>query len=209
LNKSNHTLFHYNFLEVDFLKPRSPVQRYIRCEAELISVLQEIDGCHSYHEYQCTSLFNYAVDKLGVTRDVAYNFVNVARKAKAISALQAGIQDGSLTVSKVKKVTSVITLENQDHWIGLVKSLPKEALEKEVARVNPKVLTPERAQYVAEDRMRLELGVSEALMKKLRRVQDLLAQSQRRPVSLEETLDAMAEQFIERNDPLEKAKRAH
>jgi len=148
------------------------------------------------------------VEKLGLTRDVAYNFVNVARKSKAIPALQTGIQDGSLTISKVKKITSVITVEKQDHWVGLVKSLPKEALEKEVARVNPKVMTPESAKYVTEDRLKLELGVSEDLMKKLRRVQDLLCPSTQAAVSLEDALSEMVSEYLVRNDPVERAKRA-
>jgi hypothetical protein len=44
-------------------------------------------------------------------------------------------------------------------------------------------------------------------MKKLRRVQDLLSQKRRMAASLENSLEELLEFYLERNDPLEKAKR--
>lgn len=44
-------------------------------------------------------------------------------------------------------------------------------------------------------------------MLKLRRVQDLLSQKMQKPASLEEVLESMAEQFIQKHDPVKKAER--
>ena len=44
-------------------------------------------------------------------------------------------------------------------------------------------------------------------MKKLRRAQDLVSQSGRKLASLEETLEAMVDVFLEKRDPLKKAER--
>ncbi len=56
-------------------------------------------------------------------------------------------------------------------------------------------------------RVQLMAGVSEKTMLKLRRVQEVLSQSRQAPVSLEDALDAMAEVFLKKNDPVEKSKR--
>ena len=45
-------------------------------------------------------------------------------------------------------------------------------------------------------------------MQQLRRVQDLLSSKLRKSVTLEESLSNMAEEYLYRHDPLEKAKRA-
>jgi hypothetical protein len=112
-----------------------------------------------------------------------------------------------ITLSKARKITPVITRENSGHWIELAKTLPKPKLEKEVAKVVPQALTPERARYVTETRIELKLGLSEDLMKKLRRAQDLVSQKARKPATLEETLGEILEIFMQKQDPLEKAKR--
>ena len=81
-------------------------------------------------------------------------------------------------------------------------------IEKQVAKLNPKQAVPEKARYVTEERLELRLGVSEALMTKLKRTQDLLSSKNRRAVNLEETLAGLTDEFLQRHDPLEKAKRA-
>jgi hypothetical protein len=56
-------------------------------------------------------------------------------------------------------------------------------------------------------RVQMQVGMSEALMLRLRRAQDILSQKRQRSVGLEETLAAAIDAFIMKNDPLEKAKR--
>lgn len=182
--------------------------RYHRNEAELIAVLQELDEHRIYRHYECTSLFQYAVRYLKLSEDTALNYITVARKAREVPALKQEIERGSVTVSKVRKISSVITRENQAHWLELAKSLPQKKLEREVARVNPKGAVPEKASYVSGDRLKLELGVSESILGMLRRAQDLAAQSKQKTVSLEETLQEVLECYLERKDPVRKAERA-
>jgi len=183
------------------------VTRYLKTESELIVILQKIDHSKAYRELGSSSLYAYATEKLGLPDGAVYNLITVARKAREVPALQSEIQNGSLTVSKARRIASVVTLENQEHWITLAKTLPKAALEKEIARVAPQTLTPERAKYVTADRIKLEIGVSEELMKKIKRVQDLVSQAGARAATLEEALEAMAGLYLERRDPVVKAKR--
>lgn len=65
----------------------------------------------------------------------------------------------------------------------------------------------ERMRFVGEDRLELKLGISEALRENLIRIQDLNSQRLGRAMSLEESLEAMAELFLEKNDPVRKAER--
>jgi len=110
-------------------------------------------------------------------------------------------------VSKVRKIVSVLTPSNQSEWISKAKTLSSRALEKEVAKVNPKAATPERSRYVSEKRLDLSVGVSEELMLKLRRAQDQVSQSLGRPASLEETLEQVTSFYLKHKDPLQKARR--
>ncbi|MGK5090048.1 HNH endonuclease signature motif containing protein [Bdellovibrionota bacterium FG-2] len=85
--------------------------------------------------------------------------------------------------------------------------MSQRQLEKEVAKIRPQAATPERASYVSENRVKIEIGLSEKDMLALRRVQDLLSQARRRAVSLEETIVTMTEEHLRRRDPVRRAKR--
>jgi hypothetical protein len=97
--------------------------------------------------------------------------------------------------------------EKNSEWIQKANTLSRRQLEREIAQVRPQEATPERASYINSERIKLELGLSEREMLKLRRVQDILSQAKRRPVNLEETLAALTDEFLKRHDPIEKAKR--
>lgn len=106
-------------------------------------------------------------------------------------------------------IVPVVTVENSDLWITQASNLSKRQLEKEIIKVRLQAATPERVSYTSEKRIRLEMGLSEADMLRLRRAQDLVSQSQRRPATLEETLQALCGEFLSRKDPVERAKRQH
>lgn len=182
--------------------------QYRRGEAELLSALQELDEHKTYRYFECTSLFQYAVKHLRLSEDTALNFITVARKVREVPALKQEIERGLVTVSKARKISSVLTKENQDHWLGLAKSLSQKRLEREVAQVNPKATVTEKTAYVSGDRLKLEMGISESTLKMLKRAQDLEAQSRQKPVSLEETLQKVLERYLERHDPVRKAEKA-
>lgn len=181
--------------------------RFKQAEADLISVLQEVDHAKVFLMLGYTSLFNYCVQALGLSEGVAYNFVTVARKAREVPVLQSAIQNGSLSVSKARKIAPVLTLANQEEWVEKAKALSTRKIEEEVARVAPREATPERMKFVSENRLELRMGISKALQEKLKRVQDLEAQRTGRAVSVEETLDALLNVYLEAKDPVKRAAR--
>ena len=187
-------------------------KNYFRAEAELLDVLQKIDAVKAFRDFQCTSLYQYAVSVLKLSEATAYNFINVARKAVQIPELKAEIDKGNLSIGKARKIVPVLdnsdTQENQREWIEKVKTLSSRKLEQEVAKVAPKEETPESSKFVTESRRALKLGMDESDFQNLKRVQDLESQRQKQAVSMEDAIGVMVKLYLEMKDPLLKAERA-
>jgi len=188
-------------------KTLTAVRSFHRSEAHLVDCLHEAEHQKVYKHLGYTSLFFYAVSELGLSEANAYSFIAVSRKAREIPEMKRAIDSGHLSVSKAKKVVPVIQKENAGDWIAKAKTLPCRILEQAVAKECPKAATPERARYVSQDRLDLRLGVSEKLLNKIKRVQDILSQKERRAVSMEEAMDRCFDLFLEKKDPEVKAKR--
>jgi hypothetical protein len=176
-------------------------------EAELIAVIRQIDEAKLFRERGHSSLFQYVVSELGLSESTTYSFISVARKSREIPELAQRIEEKSISVSQARKIVPVLTRETSSEWLLKASQLSQRQLEKAVASMRPETKTPERASYVSATRVRLELGLSETEMLRLRRVQDVLSQNRRRAVSLEETLSTLTQEYLSRHDPTEKAKR--
>ena len=182
------------------------VKRFKKCEIELIEILQEVGAKRVFYTLKFSSLFDYAVRGLGLSEEMAYIYIGVSRKAAEVPALAHEIRAGRVSVSKAKTICSVITRENQSHWLDLAKSSTKRQLEREVAIASPRNAVREKATYqsapteeqakilqLAEVFVELKLGVPEALMLKLRQAQDLVSQGKRRHATLVETFEEMVD----------------
>src|SRR5262245_27236240 len=101
------------------------VKRYKRSEIELIEVLEEVERLMVHHALGFSSLYRYTTDGLGLSPEVAYIFINVARKSKEVPALKEEIKKGTITVSKAKKISAVLTKQNQNHWLALAQTSSK------------------------------------------------------------------------------------
>jgi len=194
--------------------------RYKSAEIELVEILQLVGEHRVFYHLKYSSLFQYAVQALGLSEEVAYIFINVSRKASEVPALHAEIKSGNISVSKAKVICPVLNNESQAHWLEVAKTSSKRQIERQVAMASPKHAIREQAKYTAEmgeERatlrslpevyVELKLGVPESLMLKLRHAQDLVSQSKQSHATLVETLEAMVDLFIERKDPVSKAKR--
>ncbi len=180
-------------------------REFKRSEAGLMEALIAVDQARVFARMGYGSLFQYAVEALGLSEATAYNALTVARKAAQIPELRQAVSKG-LGLSKARKVLSVIE-NDPENWTKLAVNLSSRQLEKAVARENPRAATFERATYTSGNRLELILGVSEELLLKLRRTQDLVSRSQGRSVSLEETLAALTDLYLHQKDPETKAKR--
>ena len=182
-------------------------REYQKAEHILLEAIYQVDLLKVHDHLGFGSLFQYCLESLKLSEATAYNMIAVARKSKQVPELKAAIISGEMSVSTARKITPVITKENQEVWIEKAFTLTKAKLEKEVATVLPQTLVPERAKYVSNSRLELKLGVEEKTLQKLKRAQDLVSQKNKSAASYEQTLDVMLDLFLEKNDPIEKAKR--
>jgi hypothetical protein len=186
----------------------SCAQRYLVAEAELLEVIIEIDKERIYEEFGLTHLTPYCVKHLGLSEDVAANFVRVARKSQQVPELKTAIEDGRLSVTKAKAIASVITAENHKVWIDKAQCLSKDKLEKDVAQTSPQSRKPEKAKVSGPNTVRVEFELTEEEMRLFRRVQDLVSQKLKKSATLAETQNELVKLYLEQRDPVKKAERA-
>ncbi len=181
--------------------------RYKKAEAELIRVLQQAEEHRVFLKLGYSSTHSYVVRELGLSESVAYNLITVSRKAREVPALLTDLESGKISLTNARRIAPVLTSSNQAEWLEKARTLSQRQLEKEIGKIRPQLATPEKAIYVTGTRLRLELGLFEADLLKLRRVQDLMSQSRRRAVTLEEVLIEMTGDYLKRHDPVQRARR--
>lgn len=179
----------------------------ISAEAELISLLQLIDDCKGYRFLGYSSLFAYALEALKLSNSQTFELITISRKAKEVPELKQAIASGDLTIGKGRRLASVITQENKAEWIHKGITLTQRELEKEIVKVKPREAVKETMTFVKENRVKLVCGVSEELMKNIERVKDLVSQERKRACTLEDALHELVDLYLEREDPVKKARR--
>jgi hypothetical protein len=198
--KTNFQTLHEKALQI--------TKTYLRAESDLISILQAIEDCRGYRELSYRSLFEYSRQALGLSEAVSYNLITVARKAKVVPMLQEKLRTQEITLSNAKMIAPVLTSENQNQWLSAAATLSKRELEKEIAKEFPEKQIQEQTRYVSEKRIELKLGISEELYEMLKRIQDIASSQSQNALNLEQTLQEMAEVYLEKKDPIKKAERA-
>ncbi|MBI4406199.1 MAG: HNH endonuclease [Deltaproteobacteria bacterium] len=184
------------------------VQQFKSAESELISILQQIDRGKGFRCLGYASLFEYSTKALGLSESHSYALITVCRKSNQVPQLKKAIEEGLINTSQARRITSVITPENQAEWIGKAASLNQKQLEREIIQSNPKEAVKEMIKPVSPQRMKLVCGIPEKLMQDIERVKDLESQKKRKAVTLEETLQELVSFYLERQDPVKKAQRA-
>jgi len=181
---------------------------YDNLEWQMIECLQEIDRLKIFKYLGFPSLFQYAVQCLGFSESVAYSFINVARKAAVVGELEEALRTKVLSVTKASRAVSVMTKENAVELIEFARSHSSREIDFEVARINPKSTFKERVKPVSEDTVEIRVCVSRATFEKLSRAKDLASSKARKAIDLGATLDAIVDDYLYRQDPVHKAKRA-
>src|SRR5205823_3005004 len=86
--------------------------------------------------------------------------------------------------------------------------MSKRELQSAIASKNPDKAIQERLWQVSQNFWKLELGLNRDQQENLRRVQDLESTRRSKPATLVESLDASLECYLEKRDPIRKARRA-
>ncbi|RYZ68455.1 MAG: HNH endonuclease [Proteobacteria bacterium] len=181
---------------------------YKKSQTELLDVIFDVEDQQIYLQMQIKSLYQYCVEMLGLSEATAYSLIAVMRKSREVPALKESVVSGRVTLSKARKICSVITVKNQKEWLDLARVCSARIVERAVAMASPRSAVPESMKYVAEDTLEFKLAVSGEWSQLLADVKDLMSQAKRRAVSSEEALFKLLQNYKIKNDPVEKAKRA-
>ncbi|MBT4760923.1 MAG: HNH endonuclease [Bdellovibrionaceae bacterium] len=176
-------------------------------EYDLIKILQEVDHKKVYAYYGFRSLFQYAVSTLQLSESQAYSYIGVSRKARQCRVMDLALKNKEISVSKLKQVMAHIDPSNEEEWVERVKKMSKRELEKLVAKADPCTRVSEHARYVAENLIKMQLPMTEGRFKKFQRVSEILSQKTNDVLKMQDIIEILCDDYIERNDPVVKAKR--
>lgn len=176
-------------------------------EAALVRTLQEVEKLKIHRRLGRQSVFRYACEILGLSEALAYALISVGRKSLEIPELQVAIERGSLSLSKAARIVSCLTIENAAELIAYAQTHSKREIEREIAKRNPKSAHPDQVKPIDSELFGVRVCVSKLTLEKLQRVQSLLAQKNQK-TDWDSLLNSVADQFLERHDPVRKAERA-
>ncbi len=177
-----------------------------KSEMELLNALEIVWKNKTYYQFGCHSLFEYSTKQLKLSEEMASIVNKIAKKFTELPELKLGMQTGELSLSKVNRITSVVTKDNVHHWMDLAKGT-KRNLEKEIAKVQPEKAIPERARYQkAGDTLRVSISfsVTQEEYAVFERTRDLLSQKLKRPANIGETHVAAIHELNQKLDLLKK-----
>jgi hypothetical protein len=158
-----------------------------RLTARLIVHLVEVEERRLDLEAACTSMLDFCVRRLGMSRGVAYRRLNAARLVRRFPSLLERIERGELHLSTLVLLRPHLTEANVDEIAESVKGKSQREVEGLLARVAPSRAVratpkkadvgathapPVRVELPAEDRCGVRLTVSAALREKLERARD-------------------------------------
>ncbi len=180
---------------------------YLKCEARMVELLSLLAGANGYLYFQCPSLRQYAIKDWGLPEYTAADMVTVARKSLEIPELLSTLQRGQTSLTKLRRICSVITPADKTEWIDLAERGTNREIEKAIAAARPQPVD-ESLKFKDEDLSELRVGLNEETRKNLERILDLLSQKKEQAVTLSECLQQMTEIVLEKIDPVKKAERA-
>jgi hypothetical protein len=132
------------------------VQELVRCDrqttAELVAHLAEVDARQLYLEQACSSLFNYATQRLGMSEPAAYKRITVARLARRLPVVLDRLATGRLHLSGLTTLAPHLTEENASELIEAACGRTLREVEKLVAVRFPKASVPDSVRKLAKTR---------------------------------------------------------
>ena len=114
-------------------------------KAQQCSVLwfAEIMRRRLYRDFDCSSINQYAMQKLGFSKSRTRDFVRLAGQLEILPAVKEALSTGELGYTKARELVSVATPETQDGWLKAAKGTRRELVNeikkvKRAAQIDPK-----------------------------------------------------------------------
>src|SRR4051794_37978956 len=90
---------------------------YLRREAELIGILQELERNKTYRQFEMPSLYAYATKLLKLSDAVAITLINIARKSVEVPELKAALESKKITITNARRIAPIINAANKSEWL--------------------------------------------------------------------------------------------
>ncbi len=149
--------------------------------ARLLAHLVEVEERRLYLRVACPSLFQFCVQRLGMSEDEACRRIRAARLAKRFPDLLVRVERGALTLSTMVLLGDALTGANYEELVHAAAGKTKAEVRALLARRSPNpdvpaMITPVGPQLspLSETRHHVQFTASDALREKLVRAQDLM-----------------------------------
>lgn len=96
---------------------------------KFLGLLPEVEKRNLYLQAGCSSVFEFAAKVGGVSREQVLLFLRLEKKFQQAPFVQAALTSGTLPLSKLSRVASVVTLQNQEFVLNQSQLLSSRALE--------------------------------------------------------------------------------
>ena len=184
-----------------------------RISLQLVECLRECERRMLYSELGYGSLWQFAVEHLYLSESSAYLRISTMRLIRENPKVISSLESGKLSLSNASQLHSFFRSEkkqgkahsdqDREKIIESVTGLSKKECERTLLTLAPESLPQERERIISENKTELKLIVDQALMEKLKRLQEHLAH--RLPqATYGELLEYLAAEALDR---LEKKKR--
>ncbi len=180
-----------------------------RVGVAILHHLREVEERRLYlSQYQCPSLFAFAVRVLGYSSDAAWRRITAMRALKELPSLQEKIESGALSLTVVARATQFFKEEGaQRKEVGLQSmSAPEKlavfaSLEGKSTRQAEAVFSAQSSKPIAIKTLKVELHAEDYA--NLEKLQGLLShRDQGRAGTLAGVLAVLIEEGLEKHDPV-------
>jgi len=104
----------------------------IKWRQKFIGLLPEVNRRKLYEKKGCQSIYEFAAKLAGVSVEQVNQVIRLERKFEDKPALHTALTDGEVSVSKLERVSSIATKENDEELLEMAKNFPRKALEVSV-----------------------------------------------------------------------------
>ncbi|RYZ75429.1 MAG: hypothetical protein EOP05_07845 [Proteobacteria bacterium] len=216
--QSNEQLFLQKLSDAELL---SDTREAIKSEREATSIVvkyfREISARELYLKHACSSLFQFATEKLGYCAASAQARINAMELVVALPEVEKKIESGELSLTAAAKVQSFFRAEKKAkktytdkqklEVVQVCLSKSTREVERELASRNPDVSRVDTLKPVGVDSFELRVTISHELEAKIRQLKGVLAHSQP-GMTTEDLLEKLAEIGLDKFDQARKAERA-
>jgi len=121
------------------------LQELQRAESNALLWFCEIRDRRLYRELECSSIWQYAQERLGFSKTKTAYFLRLAKSFQELPALRQSVVAGEITWTQAREVVKVATPRTESVWIERAKNSSRRELEREVARTRVRAKAKRRA----------------------------------------------------------------